>query len=80
MKYFNRRFKTRRGVVVAIFIKRIYDWLAIHARGDRIITSVYGVQYCCGYNGSYYRIMNLTWTRDGLAAIEKAKPFTLEET
>lgn len=46
MKYFSREFKTLRGVKIAIFFKRPYDWVRLKWKGNTILSQDYGVESC----------------------------------
>ncbi|HSG31094.1 MAG TPA: hypothetical protein VLB82_06055 [Thermodesulfobacteriota bacterium] len=62
-KYFNRKFKTLRGVKFAMFLKRPYDWIKLKLRGEKIIQQNYAIDgTSINFGKSYYRIMNLILT------------------
>lgn len=87
-KYFNRRFKTLKGIKLAISIKRPYDWVRLKLRGEKILSQRY-----CIFNHSMvakiedgrgnilnpdgYTIMNIIWTQSLIDDIKKIK--TMDE-
>ncbi len=79
-KYFNRRFKTLRGVKIAIFIKRIYDWFRLTRDGEKILSQQYGISGNVYNNKQDYTIMNLIMTANMIYDISQyvAKDITSE--
>lgn len=67
-KYFNKKFKTLRGVKIAIFFKRIYDWFRLTRNGEKILSQSYGIggnwnhNVRVGKTEDYYSIINLVMT------------------
>ena len=71
-KYFNKRFKTLRGVRIAIFLKRIYDWFRLTRNGEKILSQQYHITgNLLGDGEDYYKISNLIVTANMLAELEE---------
>ena len=88
MNYFDRKFKTLRGVKIAIFFKRPYDWIRLKWKGDIILSQKYGIQSCFMIHlggkdknrkgKRYYRIMNMIWTQQMLDALNQHVQYHVE--
>lgn len=72
MNYFNRKFKTLRGVKIAIFFKRPYDWIRLKWKGYTILSHNYSIsRVAFGENEGRYKVVNLIITQEMLDDIKK---------